>query len=481
MRAWLARLGLWFPAEDDERAFSQAFIVERLPQTRLYMVAASVIYYAFLFWDWLLEPVSWSATIAIRSVIVFGWMLPLVGLTLVPRMRRHAEAILLLFTVIPVWSLSVIYSYLRDGYDHGTAGTILLILYVATLLPMRASVFALFSLATWAGFVTGEILFVNQPTGHYVVNNISVGTALLLSLYSVAAREFAARQQFRTAVELRAAKEASDTALADLKSAQARLVHAEKLASLGQLVAGVAHEINTPIGMAITTATAFEADVTQIRQGAESGQLRRSELTGALARLTEGSRILFSNLNRAADLIHGFKQVAVDRATETQRSFPVSAWLHELLTSLQPLIRRQGHTVETHCPDDLTIETYPGALAQIVSNLAMNAMTHAFAGERPGRIVIEVSRRGEHGIRIVFHDDGRGIAPEHLGKVFDPFFTTRRNEGGTGLGLHIVYNLVTGVLGGEVSLTSEVGRGTRFCIDLPVRVDAASPRIALPV
>lgn len=314
------------------------------------------------------------------------------------------------------------------------------------------------------------MLWAHQPAGHHVVNNISVGTALLLSLYSVAAREFSARQRYRTANELQAAKEASDTALADLKSAQARLIHAEKLASLGQLVAGVAHEINTPIGVAITTATAFDADIRRISHGVDTGQLRRSELTHGLDRLTEGSRILFANLNRAADLVHSFKQVAVDRATEARRRFLVGEWLHELLTSLKPLISRRGHNVEVRCPNDLIIDSYPGPLAQVVTALMTNAILHAFADNKCGIITIEVRIFDTNHIIIVFKDNGSGIPSGNISKVFDPFFTTNRAQGGTGLGLHIVHNLVCGVLGGEVSLSSEVGSGTRFSIKLPFKI-----------
>lgn len=465
MQSWLIALGLRFATPDEERLFLIHFLENKIAHTRAYMIAASGVYYAFFLWDLLLDPVSLSTTIGIRTFVVVLWMLPLAGATLKRGAQRHSEGILLLFTIVPVWSLSLIYSHLQDGYDHGTAGTILLILYVATLLPMRAMIFTAFSVATWIGFISGEIIWVNQPTAHYIVNNISVGTALLLSLYSVAAREVAARQQFRTAVELSAAKAASDAALADLKSAQTRLVHAEKQASLGQLVAGVAHEINTPIGMAITAATTLEADIQQISRNAETGQLRRSELTNILARLKEGTSILFNNLNRAADLINDFRRIAVNQSSDKKQIIRLKEWLKEILSTLEPVIQRQGHALEIQCPADLVVETYPSALAQIVSHLIMNASLHGFGPNERGKISITI-RQENFGVRILFHDDGKGIAPENLKKVFDPFFTTRRHEGDTGLGLHIVHNLVVGALEGEIELLSEIGLGTTVSIFL---------------
>lgn len=476
MRWRLSAFGLWFAEPDVEDMFAASFVTGHFRQTRLYMVAAAAIYFLFAFWDLLIGTSSWPATVAIRSLVALGWMLPLTAITLIPGVRRRAEVVLLLFTIVPVWSLSLIYSYLEDGFTHGTAGTILLILYVATLLPMRVPYFAAFSAATWIGFLLGEALWARQPAGHAIVNNISVGTALALSLYAVAAREFSARRQFRTAAELRIAKAASDVALEDLKRMQTQLVQAEKLASLGQLVAGVAHEINTPIGVAITTVTTVEAEIGALVRRLEGGRMRRSDLTTGLDRLGEGARIIFANLDRAGDLVHGFKQVAVDRATEERRSFVVGTWLHDLLTSLKPLIRRHGHSIEARCPEDLRLATYPGALAQVISNLTMNAVTHAFAEGRAGRMTIEVVRIGADGVRLLFRDDGVGIPPENRDRVFDPFFTTRRHQGSTGLGLQIVHNLVTGVLAGRITLSSEVGRGTQFCIDLPGAVtDGQAP------
>jgi two-component system, NtrC family, sensor kinase len=181
-------------------------------------------------------------------------------------------------------------------------------------------------------------------------------------------------------------------------------------------------------------------------------------------------RLLFSNLTRAVDLVQSFKQVAADQASGDRRKFPMQAWLRDLLTSLGPVLRKKGHEVVADCPDDLVIDTYPGALAQILTNLIINAVIHAFPDGRPGHMSVRVTRLRTDTVRIVFADDGRGIAREHIGKVFDPFFTTGRDQGNTGLGLHIVYNLVTAKLHGRIEIASEVGQGARFTIDLPVTV-----------
>ncbi|MEH3148429.1 MAG: HAMP domain-containing sensor histidine kinase [Methylobacterium frigidaeris] len=463
----MTRIGLRDPDPAEERRFQEDYILRDFATTRVYMVAAAVIYYLFSIWDRILGPDHWPVTVAIRTGIVFGVMLPVAAATLSPVVLRRAEPALLVFTTLPVCSLSVIYGYLDNGYDHGTAGTILLVLFVAALLPMRAGFFAAFCLVAWVGFALCEAVLAQQPAGLYLVNNFTLGTALMLSVYSVASREIGARRRFRIASELHEAKRASDAALADLRSAQAHLVQAEKLASLGQLVAGVAHEINTPIGVAVMTATTLDADARHLGASIEGGAVRRSDLVQGLGRIREGARILFSNLDRAADLVHSFKQVAVDRSTEERRQVEMAAWLHELLTSLSPLVHRKGHRFVTDCPPGLGIETHPGALAQVVSNLALNAVVHAYPDGRPGTLTIAVSRRAEGGIRLLFRDDGAGIAPEHVGRVFDPFFTTRRGQGSTGLGLQIVHNLVTATLGGRISLASEPGSGTCFTLDLP--------------
>jgi signal transduction histidine kinase len=274
---------------------------------------------------------------------------------------------------------------------------------------------------------------------------------------------------------LRRAKDRADTALAELQKTQTDLIQAEKLASLGQLVAGVAHEINTPLGVALTTATLVGDEARRFREAAATGQLQRSVLQRFVERMTEGSQLLYANLTRAADLVQSFKQVAADQASGERRSFDMKEWLHDLLTSLGPMLRKKGHDVSVECPPDLTVDTYPGALAQVLTNLLTNAVSHAYDEGQAGRILIRVSQPQRDMLRIVFSDDGRGIPPENLGKVFDPFFTTGRSTGSTGLGLHIVYNLVTQRLHGRIDLESEVGKGTRFIIDLPASTPEAAP------
>lgn len=266
---------------------------------------------------------------------------------------------------------------------------------------------------------------------------------------------------------LRKSKERADAALAELQQTQTDLIQAEKLASLGQLVAGVAHEINTPLGIALTTSTLLGEESKRFAEAAESGRLQRSVLRRFMERMNEGTNLLFTNLTRAADLVHSFKQVAADQASGERRQFVMDDWLSDLLTSLSPVLRKTRHEVTIECPPDVRLDTYPGALGQVLTNLLTNAIAHAYSKDDAGHIAIRVSEPAGDTVRIVFSDDGKGIPSAHLGKVFDPFFTTGRSAGSTGLGLHIVYNLVTSRLHGHVSLYSKVGKGTRFTIDIP--------------
>ena len=272
---------------------------------------------------------------------------------------------------------------------------------------------------------------------------------------------------------LRSAKDQADTALAELQRTQTDLIQAEKLASLGQLVAGVAHEINTPLGIALTTSTLIGNETRRFAETAATGKLSRSALDRFSERMAEGTKLLYANLTRAADLVHSFKQVAADQASGERRRFEMHEWLQDLLTSLGPALRKTPHEVVMECPPGLTLDTYPGALGQVLTNLLVNSIAHAYDKGDAGRLSIRVSEPRPDMVRIVVSDDGRGIPPENLGKVFDPFFTTGRSAGSTGLGLHIVYNLVTSRLQGRINLYSKVGKGTRFTVDIPKLVSEA--------
>jgi signal transduction histidine kinase len=274
---------------------------------------------------------------------------------------------------------------------------------------------------------------------------------------------------------LRKSKERADAALAELQQTQTELIQAEKLASLGQLVAGVAHEINTPLGIALTTSTLLGDESKRFAEAAEGGKLQRSVLQRFVERMAEGTQLLFANLTRAADLVHSFKQVAADQASGERRQFVMDEWLQDLMISLSPVLRKTKHEVVVDCPPDIELDTFPGALGQVLTNLLTNALAHAYNEGDAGHLEIRVSEPGGDTVRIVFSDAGKGIPQAHIGKVYDPFFTTGRSAGSTGLGLHIVYNLVTSRLQGHVSLYSKVGKGTRFTIDIPKVVSDTQP------
>lgn len=268
--------------------------------------------------------------------------------------------------------------------------------------------------------------------------------------------------------ELRAAKERAEAALVELNTAQRNLIDAERLAALGGLVAGVAHEVNNPIGISLTVASSFVRKAGQFEAEMASGAgLRRSKLEEFVATSKDAAQQLVGNLQRAAELIQSFKQVAVDRSHAERRQFNLAEATDQIIASLRPVLKRAPISLSVEVPEGLLIDGYPGSYGQILTNLFLNAATHAFPTGRAGTISITAKPRGADDIEIIFSDDGVGMSPDVQRQAFDPFFTTRRNDGGTGLGLHIVYNLVTQQLGGRMMLESRPGQGTTFRIIMP--------------
>ena len=270
--------------------------------------------------------------------------------------------------------------------------------------------------------------------------------------------------------ELRGEKERAEQALADLRQAQQSLIHAEKMASLGALVAGVAHEINTPVGVTVTAASLLADETAALLRLFEAGTMRRTAFERYAELAQEASERILSNANRAAELIQSFKQVAVDQTRDDRRRFDLAQYIHEVLVSLGPRLKQTGVQVSVDCPEGLEVDGYPGPLAQVLTNLVVNALVHAFEPSHYGHIRLHAGPSGDDGVVLVFADDGKGIAPDVLPKIFDPFFTTNRIGGGTGLGLNIVYNLVRQKLAGSIEVASVPAEGTSFTIRFPRRM-----------
>lgn len=263
-------------------------------------------------------------------------------------------------------------------------------------------------------------------------------------------------------------------ALDMLKRSQDELIHAEKLASLGSLVAGVAHELNTPIGNALVCASALSDMTSDFEAQYQRGELRRSALETYVRRCREGTELTQRSLHRASELVQSFKQVAVDQSSERKRTFMLDDMLHEVVDTLRPNIKGKPQTIRLDIASGLQMESYPGPLGQVVINLVMNALVHAFDEGDSGEVLLQTVACTDDSVRLVCSDNGKGIAPEHLPRIFDPFFTTRMGQGGSGLGLAIVHRLVTQVLKGELSVDSILGQGSRFTLSLPRVVNELS-------
>ena len=270
--------------------------------------------------------------------------------------------------------------------------------------------------------------------------------------------------------------ESLELTLKTLERAQEEIVQTEKLASLGRIVAGVAHELNTPIGNALTVASTIQVDVEALKAEFVGGTLRRSTLTQYFARADEGLALCLSNLQRSAYLIADFKQVAVDQTSDQRRVFDLAEVTSEILNTLQPTIRKSGCEVQKFLSSGLVCDSFPGRYGQVLTNLVVNATVHGFEPGTTGRISVSVGEHDAQTVELTVEDNGVGMDDAVRARIFDPFFTTKMGRGGTGLGMNIVHGIVTRVLGGQISVHSAPGEGTRIRVLFPrVAADMAGP------
>lgn len=299
-----------------------------------------------------------------------------------------------------------------------------------------------------------------------VLANLSAQSARTKTRHMLRGARDAAIKGRRNAEE---ARQASERTLAALRAAQAQMLLQEKMASLGSMVAGVAHEVNTPVGLAVTGASQLRVETQRTAALVADGKLRRAEFDDYLTTVEELAALIERNAQRAAELIQSFKDVAVDQSSDARRPFELKPYVQEVLASLSLHTRAAKHKVVLEIEEDITLDGYPGAMAQILTNLVINSVMHGYPDDRPGTISLQASVLPDDKVRIIYRDDGNGIPPHLWSRIFEPFFTTRRGNGGSGLGLHLLYSIVTVRLGGTVTVGAAPGGGAEFVLTLPRR------------
>ncbi len=308
-------------------------------------------------------------------------------------------------------------------------------------------------------------LFFNDDQFGYIIAETSPRDAMIIDILAwqisgaLNRIELISREEKRR-VEL-------EQSLDNLKKMQKQLVQSEKMAALGNLVAGVSHEINTPIGAGITYASHFQEITSNMNKNFAEGKITKSGLQEYLELCTEISNGIMINLNRAAELVRSFKEIAVDQTTEDKRTFNLKEYIDEVLLSLKKMIEQNECSIHFECPEELVITSYPGHISQIILNLIMNSLTHAFTDGRVGKIEISVSSDSDL-FTILYEDNGVGVTEDIKKQMFDPFFTTKREEGGSGLGLNIVYNIITQSLNGTIDCSNRDDGGIQFTMNIPL-------------
>ncbi|MFZ6748288.1 sensor histidine kinase [Undibacterium sp. Ren11W] len=315
----------------------------------------------------------------------------------------------------------------------------------------------------------------NASTRHFLISTASFElsdgwryVALLLDQTDRLDAEHAL-QELNLNLESRVAGRTADLSIAleNLQRTQQELIQSEKLASLGAMVAGIAHELNTPVGNALMVISTLAHNQSEFEQHLEQG-LKRTHLNAFLLSVSEVTDLVDRNLRRTADLIRSFKQVAVDQASEQRRPFDLDEVVNEISMTMSPLLRKSPYVLLNEVPQNIRMDSYPGPLGQVLINLVHNALKHAFEGRENGQFRIHATLLDEDKVRLTFSDNGLGISTQNIGHIFDPFFTTKLGQGGSGLGLSIVHNIVTGMLGGRIEVISTLGLGSEFQIELPL-------------
>ena len=273
------------------------------------------------------------------------------------------------------------------------------------------------------------------------------------------------KRQYQTNLE-KANKELKDS-LDTLNQTQDQLVQSEKMAALGELVAGVAHEINTPVGIGVTAASFLDLKTKELKKTYKSGNIKKSELESYLKTIEDISSSILINMERAAELISSFKQIAVDQSIEKPRLFKLKEYIDGVLLSLKPKFKDTKHSINIECPDNIEINSFPGAFYQILNNLILNTLFHGFKNMDKGEIDMVFNLKGND-LNFIYKDNGAGMTQDQCRKIFDPFFTTMRGQGGTGLGMSIVFNLITQTLKGSIECESSENNGIKFIIQIPV-------------
>jgi signal transduction histidine kinase len=303
--------------------------------------------------------------------------------------------------------------------------------------------------------------------GYFGNPGLAVDERVLAAQFSILLVTIGASVLAALFAEIRDKRRLAEAAL-HASETQRYLIETERLAALGGLVAGVAHEISSPIGTSLTVASTLAHRSANFTDQIASGQVRRAMLIEFADGCRGATEQLVANLQRAGGLIQSFKQVAVDRSSDDRRAFDLKLATEQVIASLRaPLLKSQS-SLAVEMPSDITLDSYPGAYGQVLTNLIFNAVTHGFTDGPGGYMLVKAHRLGTDQVEITFSDDGGGIPEEVQRRVFDPFFTTRRPQGSTGLGLYVVHNLVTQQLGGRIALVSAPGKGTTICMTLPL-------------
>ena len=296
--------------------------------------------------------------------------------------------------------------------------------------------------------------------------------AIALTLEQLRAAE-SSLKQYSDALESKVAERtlALSQSVEQLQQAQSQLIESEKLAALGGLVAGVAHEVNTPLGIAVTATSVLSETLDSLRQQFTAQTRTSQQFSDLLAQASDSTQMLVNNLQRAARLVRDFKQTAVDQVSEARSQFQVEQVLRALIASLHPETRKVPVEPLLECPSGLQMNSLPGVLTQVLANLILNSVRHAFADQAAPLIEIRLQEQGEQ-VLLDYRDNGCGVPESLRERIFEPFFTTKRGSGGSGLGLNIVYNLVTRKLGGKLEFSSQPGQGVHFRLSLPRELPA---------